>query len=226
MPLSVFWHAGAVYNLPIMKKPTTLREKKKGKTRAALLEAANQLFRTKGFEATTIDDLCEAIDISRRTFFRYFPNKEALVFPNRDERLANFQNFLKHAPPEESPFDILRRATRAFGAEYTANRQQLIDQQNLIQSSPTLISREQEIDRDWEQAMVTIFAERSLGAPGAELRARVLAGATIGVVRATMRHWFACKGEADLAELGIEALECLERGFPLDEAKPTADNPE
>jgi hypothetical protein len=72
-------------------------------------------------------------------------------------------------------------------------------------------------------------AERLRGAPrgapeeaaaarsghASELRARVLAGAAIGVIRATMRHWFTTDGREDLARLGDEALDCLDRGFSL-----------
>jgi hypothetical protein len=61
--------------------------------------------------------------------------------------------------------------------------------------------------------MAQAFLARAGGGPEAELHARVLAGAAIGVIRATMRHWFASGGTIDLARLGNEALDCLERGF-------------
>ncbi|HQP88764.1 MAG TPA: hypothetical protein PLL76_21125, partial [Thermoanaerobaculia bacterium] len=72
-----------------------------------------------------------------------------------------------------------------------------------------------EIDRDWEAAMSRVFRERAGPGHASELRARVLAGAAIGVIRATMRHWFATDGKEDLARLGDEALDCLDRGFSL-----------
>ena len=154
--------------------------------------------------------------ISRRTFFRYFPSKEALVFPHRTDRLRRFLDFLQSAPEDESPFDTLRRAGRYFGAEYIENRIHFITQQQLIRSSPALQAVEREIDQDWEAAMARIISERSGPGAGAELRARVLAGATLGVIRATVRHWYLGGGEDDLVRLGMEALDCLERGFPLD----------
>jgi AcrR family transcriptional regulator len=201
-----------------MKSETapSLREKKKESTRRHLLAVANRHFHSKGFEATTIDEICLEVGISRRTFFRYFPHKEALVFPNRAERLSRFQGFLHQAPRAENPFDTLRRATGVFAVEYMANRAQLVAQQKLIQTSPALLAWEQDIDRDWEEAMAQAFRSRSGPGRASELRARVFAGAAIGVIRATMRHWFASEGKPDLERLGREALDCLERGFPLE----------
>jgi AcrR family transcriptional regulator len=180
-----------------------------------LVAAANERFHDKGFEATTIDELCEAVEISRRTFFRYFPTKEELVFPHRAERLQRFLAFLEAAPDDESPFDTLRRATKVFAVEYMENRAHSIAQQQLIRSSPSLQALEGAIDREWEAAMARVFVQRSGPGADTELRAWVLAGATLGVIRATLRHWFDSNGEVDLIQLGFDALDCLERGFPL-----------
>lgn len=193
----------------------SLREQKKRQTRASLLAEANALFATRGFDATTIEEICERALISKRTFFRYFPSKEHLVFPNHEERLGRFLAFLANAPAELTSFDALRMATRAFALEYMENREHFVQQQRLINTSPTLVAREHEIDRAWEDVMADWFATR----PGhridgdATLAAQVLAGAAIGVIRATMRAWAARGGDVDLETLGMEALDKLEAGF-------------
>jgi AcrR family transcriptional regulator len=190
-----------------------LRERKKDATRHALLAAANKRFHQAGYDATTIDEVCHDIGVSRRTFFRYFPDKESLAFPHRRERLERFVELLASAPANEGPVGGLRRISQMFAKEYMQNRDRLVAQQRLVQTAPALLARENEIDRDWENGMAQAFRTRAGGGPEAELRARVLAGAAIGVIRATMRHWFASGGKADLARLGDEALDCLERGF-------------
>lgn len=205
---------GRSYILAAMKKPSIpLRERKKDATRRALLAAANIRFHIVGFDATTIDEVCQDIGVSRRTFFRYFQDKESLAFPHRVERLERFVELLGNSPSSESPVGGLRRIAQVFAKEYTQNREALVAQQRLVQTSASLLARENEIDRDWESGMARAFRQRAGGVADAELRSRVLAGAAIGVIRATMRHWFASGGKADLAKLGDEALDCLEQGF-------------
>lgn len=196
-----------------MQTPSSPRERNKRNTREALLRAASRRFALQGYAATTIDEICADAGIGRRTFFRYFPDKEALAFPHRSQRRQRFLDLLNNAPARESPFASLRRIARQLAHEYTTHREALLARQRLIEASPELLAREHEIDRDWEAAMAQAFRERAGSAPDAELRARVMAGATIGVIRATLRHWFASEGRADLARLGEEALDCLERGF-------------
>ncbi len=197
-----------------MKNPSpSLRERKKSATRRALLAAANRRFHANGYESTTIEEVCQDVGVGRRTFFRYFADKESLAFPHREERLARFVDLLGSAPPNESPVGSLRRIAHLFAKEYQQHRESLLAQQRLIQTVPALLARENEIDRDWEQAMAQLFFDRAVGVEDPELHSRVLAGAAIGVIRATMRHWFASDARLDLARLGDEALDRLERGF-------------
>ncbi len=191
----------------------SLRERKKSATRRALLVAAHRRFHAAGYEATTIEEVCVEVGVGRRTFFRYFVDKESLAFPHREERLARFVELLGGAPKTESPVGSLRRIAHLFAKEYQQHRESLLAQQRLIQTVPALLARENAIDRDWELAMAQLFRERAVGVDDPELHSRVLAGAAIGVIRATMRHWFAGNATADLAKLGDEALDRLERGF-------------
>ncbi|MCB1608568.1 MAG: TetR family transcriptional regulator [Xanthomonadales bacterium] len=195
------------------RQPRPLRERKKEATRRALVRAANRRFHQFGFESTTIDDICDDVGISRRTFFRYFANKEALAFPHRGERLERFVAMLQNAPARESPFASLRRVAQVLAFAYADNREQLLAQQRLIDQTPSLSAREHEIDRDWEQAMAAVFLQRFAGDPNAELRAQMLAGAAIGLIRATLRYWFEQEGRPDLGELGKQALDALQKGF-------------
>lgn len=197
-----------------MKKPSpSLRERKKSATRRALLTAANRRFHAAGYEATTIEEVCIDVGVGRRTFFRYFADKESLAFPHREQRLARFVELLSVAPASESPVGSLRRIAHLFAKEYQQHRASLLAQQRLIQTAPALLARENEIDRDWERALAQLFRARAVGVDDPDLHSRVLAGAAIGVIRATMRHWFAVEASADLAKLGDEALDRLERGF-------------
>ncbi len=58
----------------------TLRQRHADRTRAAIVSAALELFRERSFHGTTIDEIAERADVGPRTFFRYFPTKEAVLF--------------------------------------------------------------------------------------------------------------------------------------------------
>lgn len=211
--------------------PTSLRDHKKAATRRALVDAALQRFSSQGFDATTLDEVCQDAGVARRTFFRYFDSKESLVFPHRAERLQRFIELLEATPADESPLGSLRAIAQIFAKEYSQHRRQLLARQRLIDAVPALRAREREIDDDWEQAMAVAFhryfqsatatappsqarsRSNKLDRRKVDLRARVLAGAAIGVIRATMQYWFDHNGRPDLGELGARALDHLEQGF-------------
>src|SRR5215470_9181781 len=78
-----------------------LRERKKAKTRAAIRQHAFQLFREQGYEATTVEQIAEAAEVSHSTFFRYFPTKEAVVL--QDGRERRWIDALRARPPGMPP---------------------------------------------------------------------------------------------------------------------------
>jgi len=180
-----------------------------------VLEISHEFFRRQGFDATTLEEICDRAQISKRSFFRYFRDKEALVFPNREQRLVDFQEFLQLPDPSENPFDTLRRATRLYGAEYNASKVGILAQQRLVLASGNLRAREAEIDRDWEDQIAQAFLRKFGSGDGVELLSRVMAGAVMGVVRSTMSYWFERDCEDDLVRLGLGAIDNLERGFPI-----------
>jgi AcrR family transcriptional regulator len=202
--------------IPAPKNPVkpNLRERKKAAVRSRVIEVAQQRFHEKGFEATTIEEICEASMTSKRTFFRYFQDKESLVFPNRELRLNHFKIFLSSHLQAENPFDILRFATRVFGKEYDKNKDKILSQERLIRSSESLLAREREIDQDWGKAIADAFAKRTGKLADNDLWAQVLAGAIMGVIRSTMNYWVEHDCEGDLIHLGLYAIDCLESGFP------------
>lgn len=177
------------------------------------MKAAQVLFHEKGYDDTTIEEIAASAAVSRRTFFRYFRSKEDLVFPHQDERLRQFMELLESHDPSVTAFETLRKLTTLFSLEYSQHADGIIAQQALIQTSPALLAREREIDRAWELTLEEYFIRWGGGGPEAERRARVLAGAAIGVIRATLRYWFSTGGKEDLEALGQDAIDHLERGF-------------
>ena len=189
-----------------------LRERNTKERRAALVEAAYALFAQQGYAATTMDDVAARAGVSRRTAFRYFASKEDLVFPYREERLAQLEGLLV-ARAGEAPFATVRRACLALARDYEEAREQMLAQWRIAESEPSLLGRELQFDRASEEAMERAFLPDEQSSARARRRARVRAAAVIGVVRATLRDWLEGGATGDLARLARETFADLEHGF-------------
>src|SRR5881409_3232752 len=95
--------------MTVMSTPG-LRERKKQKTRWAIQEHALRLFAEQGYDATTVEQIAAAAEVSPSTFFRYFPSKEDVVIQDQyDPILASI---MAAAPAELGPVGALRHAMR------------------------------------------------------------------------------------------------------------------
>jgi len=91
-----------------------LRERKKRRTRATLIDAAMGLCERQGFDRTTVDQIAATADVSPRTFSRYFATKDAIAIALLDEVLAKTAAELASQPLELGSFEALRRAYLAM----------------------------------------------------------------------------------------------------------------
>ncbi|MGW4122294.1 TetR family transcriptional regulator [Nocardia sp. NPDC004711] len=97
-----------------MTAPTGLREREKARVRRELIDAALLLFERRGFEQTTVQEIADAAQVSRRTFHRHFPAKAAVVFSHEEDVMSYLLAALDHRPPHEAVFVALRAALREF----------------------------------------------------------------------------------------------------------------
>jgi AcrR family transcriptional regulator len=102
--------------VPTAGPGSTLRERKRDRTRRALVDAALDLFERNGYDGTTVADIAEAAEIGTRTFFSYFASKEELLFPESDARVAAAVTAIANREPGDRPADVLLRALRDVGS--------------------------------------------------------------------------------------------------------------
>jgi AcrR family transcriptional regulator len=87
-----------------------LRERKKARTRATLIDAAVELCDRQGFERTTVDQIAAIADVSPRTFSRYFATKDAIAVALIDDAIDMAAAELARQPTDIGHFEALRRS--------------------------------------------------------------------------------------------------------------------
>lgn len=90
--------------------PTGLRERKKQRTRATLIDVAMRLCLEQGYELTTVEQIAAAADVSTRTFSRYFATKEAVFLTLIEDFVDQVAVELAAVPPEVGPLEALHQA--------------------------------------------------------------------------------------------------------------------
>ncbi len=187
-----------------------LRERKKAKTRVAIQAYALRLFREQGYDATTVEQICEAAEVSESTFYRYFPTKPDVVLWDEFDPLivAAF----KAQPAELTPLQALRAAFQAVFAQLTP--EQHVEQwqrTTLAYAVPELRAAMLDQLADTMQLLASAVAERT-GQAADSLSVRTLAGAVIGAAMAVMLT-LADHPDGDVVALFDQALAQLEAGL-------------
>jgi AcrR family transcriptional regulator len=189
-----------------------LRERKKARTRAAIREQALRLFREQGYQATTVEQIAEAAEVSPSTFFRYFPTKEDVVLQDDFDPIA-IEKF-EAQPRDLHPLTALRAAIKEAFAEVPADElEQWREVTRLTLAVPELRARTlDEFTRSVTMA-AELIAKRQGRDPG-DFAVRTVAGAVVGVGLSVMMA-AAEDPSADVAELMDAGLAHLEAGLPL-----------
>lgn len=190
-----------------------LRERHRQRTAAQLEEVALRLFVKHGFDATTVEDIAAAAEVSRRTFFRYYGSKEDVLLADHPRRLGELREALAARPPSESPLTALRHALLSLSGTYEEDRPRLLLRAKVMRGTPSLQGRSLVLQRDWEQALSEMVAERLDVDPRRDLRPAVVAATTLAAIRAAWQTWLEDGGEAHLPSLVEEALDLLDGGL-------------
>jgi AcrR family transcriptional regulator len=158
-----------------------LRERKKQRTREQIIDAAMGLFAVHGYHATTIADIAEAADVSPRTFFSYFPSKEAVVFHNVDRDLDSLADALHDRLPGETAFDALRRWIDAMFDELTAEEDEALLRKRLCREDEGLANFQGGVMARMHQLLLEAIAA-DLDEPPDALRPRLVAAAAVAAL--------------------------------------------
>ncbi len=190
----------------------SLRERKRIKTQIQLAEKAFELFHERGYDNVTVDEIAAAVDLSPRTFFRYYPSKEDVLFPNESESSALLRRAILARPAEESVLVAVKNAFLDLVEDLEHRREPVLIRKAIINESPGLRSRELEQQARWEQILTDAIAER-MEVSSTLLAPRVIAAACVAGMRAAIDTWLETVDEQSLAELAVEVLDRLDTGL-------------
>ncbi|MEU7277423.1 TetR family transcriptional regulator [Streptomyces sp. NPDC045431] len=196
-----------------------LRERKKQRTRDALVRAALELFTTRGYEGTTVDEIAATVDVSQRTFFRYFASKEEVAFAVQHMVERHFVTALCDRPAHEAPLDALRNALLSAWDTIEEAITEVVPVElylrtfQVIESTPALLAVHLRRSIEMEENIARLIADREGLDVDADPRPRVAVAAFSGVMRITGQLWG--RGE----DASLEAIRALTESY-LDHLGP------
>lgn len=180
-------------------------------SREALERAAFGLFEERGFDQTSIEDIADAVGIGRRTFFRYYPSKNDLVWGNFEQELRKMRTSLDASDPETPLMEAIRESVVSFNVIVPGNEQAHRRRMQMILGVPTLIANSTLRFAAW-RAEIARFAAARLDVANDELAPVVIGYSALGASVAAYEQWLK-SDEADLSALLREAFDELAAGF-------------
>ena len=190
-----------------------LRERKRVRTRRALAEAALRMFSDRGFEATTLEELVDAVEVSKSTFFRAFPAKEAVAIEAEAELWSAYVAALGERELSGVVLTALQDTLAAtaialepgWDERYVATRR-------LVLSVPALLAYLEHFRAGIERQVTACLADK-LQLDPEDLRLHVLAELTTTAWSVAARDWVRRDAEGGRPAL-VERLEGAFRAIP------------
>ncbi len=206
---------------PAPEAHASLRERKKLATRRSLRRVALDLVAERGFAHVTVEDIAEAADVSPRTFFNYFPSKEAAVVGTDPDRVATLRGRIVREGLGEPVLTALR-------VVMTSEAEAWADELSELGGAPTdWLRRMKEARADphlraahaaqmamVERAIAEGLAERLGTDPDRDPYPGLLAAMAAGVFRSSMNFWAGSGGTMPLGQLIELAFRALADGLP------------
>jgi AcrR family transcriptional regulator len=183
--------------------------------------AARNLFASQGYENTTVEAIAERAGVARRTFFRHFRSKDDAIFPDHGRIEALTAAHLA-ALPEMPPLTALASGVRMVFRSYVDDPVVSVERYRLTQSIPALRDREIANVSRYARLFGRYLRTRFGDAPGAALRAEVVAASYVAAHNLVLREWLREAGEGDPMPALDAAFDWVASRFGADAAPPDA----
>jgi AcrR family transcriptional regulator len=195
------------------------RARKRKATYEAIERAAWQLFAERGYALTTIDDVCELADVAPRTFFRYFPSKEAILFGDPRALEDGFRAALLARPGDEPPLFAIRNALMTLAAVVASNREQHLLRQRILQEHTGTPIEDRFGGMTEKSTMLRGVIAGRIGAETNSPATRLLAGLAMTLMDVAYARWIAAGATGDVAALVADTFDELAAQFDNAESR-------
>ncbi|MFC5828275.1 TetR family transcriptional regulator [Nonomuraea insulae] len=190
------------------------RDRKKLETRAALEHAALTLVAERGLAGVTVEDIAEAVDVSSRTFFNYFPSKEDALIGQSPASAAELRDRMDAVPADVPVLEALRLMSRAEAERVQERREQWLLRLKVFEQNPSLLPRLVAGGTETERVITEAVAQRAGVRPGTSGYPELATAAAMAAFRVAMVRWSAAGGHPELPDLVDEAFSQLASGLP------------
>jgi AcrR family transcriptional regulator len=169
--------------------------------RDRIADAAFELFASRGYDATSVDDIAAAAGVGRSTFFRYYRTKEAVIFPDHDALLAQVESRLR-ASSERSGLRAVADAVRIVLFHYVSEGERARQRYALTSSVQALNDRELVSGARYQRLFRRYLAAWGDGSDVAEMRAEMMSASVVAAHNHVLRRWL--RGESRDPHVDIE----------------------
>jgi AcrR family transcriptional regulator len=158
---------------------TGLRSRKKERTRAEIVRVARELFTERGYDATTIADIAEGVDIATSTIFGYFATKDEILFSHHQNLIPDEREWLAARAGTKPAIELIRdylvhRLPELLPEEATWQR----TLRKIVDADPHLVAQEYERLRRYQEVFAEAIA-RDIGCRPDDFRCQLAAAATL-----------------------------------------------
>ncbi len=189
-------------------QPEGRRQQHKLRTERALQKAALELFATFGYDTTTTDEIAERAGVSPRTFFRYFPTKESVLFVGEYGWIQSFTKQYLAQPASVGDVDAMRDALVSSAPGISSGRRSLRLYDKAVATSPTLRGRVQDhIAENIGTLADAVAARRGLVSP--DEGCSLFAAVALVTYRRALNRWLAGPASFDLADVIHDEFDLL-----------------
>jgi AcrR family transcriptional regulator len=195
-------------------KSVGLREIKMGRTRRQIADHAFTLFRSQGFEATTIEQIATAAEVGTRTLYRYYPTKESLIVDFVETSLRGAVAEMREQPMElplpRALYTVIETVLRIISED----AERVLAVYQMAAEAPSVHAKLADLSMRWRLDLSAEIARRSgdQDAESVALAAHLSAACTMDIIDIGVRSWVASGGTGDINRITNKVLELMHTG--------------